>query len=60
MIFAHFIVWKSLIDGLHRDFWNCKAMLGLLPPDIIMNTEEIKAYILSNSSTTMGAKGSRK
>jgi len=48
--------WRSFIEEMQEELWKTKSILCVLPPDILMGVNEIRAFILQNSSMVFFAR----
>lgn len=49
LLLAFAVGWKLFMRSLTSEFWVSKSLLALIPPEKLMNTPEIKDFILKNS-----------
>eukprot|EP00831_Metopus_contortus_P034892 TRINITY_DN2778_c0_g1_i1.p1 TRINITY_DN2778_c0_g1~~TRINITY_DN2778_c0_g1_i1.p1 ORF type:complete len:220 (+),score=40.85 TRINITY_DN2778_c0_g1_i1:170-829(+) len=57
---VYLFFWRGFINGMQEELWQTKSVLSILSPEIIMNINEIKTFILNNSSTVFFSKTSHK
>lgn len=55
---TYLIAWKLFLDDITEELWRAKALLSIIPTDVLMENNNTRQYILENSTAAHFSKKS--
>ncbi len=56
LFLSYAIAWQLLLCSITDELWQTKSLLGIIPPEVLMENENMRKYILENSSAAFFSK----
>lgn len=56
LVSLYLLVWQLFLSSIIRELWKTKTLLAIIPPEKLMDTSEIREYILRNSQAAFFSK----
>ena len=56
LFLSYVIAWRLLLYSITDELWRTKSLLGIIPPEVLMENENMRKYILENSSSAFFSK----